>query len=141
MGPGKCRGLGAMVNWMVRVGSLGRRHLNLKEMRVSSAGTGERPSLAGGWEGQGQAEPARCCGEEHGVGETGVGHVRGSTGPAGQEVTSQTTREKPSAGVSRTWVWLPEGGRMWGWCSATHAEGQWGREGGWQSPCWVSALP
>lgn len=29
--------------------------------RVSSADTGERPSLAGGREGQGQAEAARCC--------------------------------------------------------------------------------
>lgn len=67
--------------------------------------------------------------------------MRGSTGPAGQEVTSQTTREKPSEGVSHTWVWLLEGGRMWGWCSATHAEGQRGREGGWRSPCWVSAPP
>ena len=33
MGSGKCRGPGAVVDWIVRVGSLGRRRFNLKEMR------------------------------------------------------------------------------------------------------------
>lgn len=33
MGSGKCRGPGAVVGWMVGIGSLGRQHLNLKEMR------------------------------------------------------------------------------------------------------------
>ena len=70
--------------------------------RISPADTeertdrGERPSLAGRWEGQSQAEPARCWGEEHGGGEAGVRHVRGSTGPAGQEGAGQTARASPS---------------------------------------------
>ena len=100
--------------------------------RVSPADSGERPSLAGGREGQSQVESAGCWGEEHGGGEAGVGHVRGSAGPPGQEVAGQTTRTKLSEGVTHTWVWLPGGGRMWGQGSATHAEAQWGGEGRWR---------
>lgn len=106
--------------------------------RVSPVGAGERTPRA-----EGEAGPGGTCllvggVGQRGGGEAGVGHMRGRARPPGQVVTGQTTREKRSEGVTRTWVWLPEGGRLWGWCSAAHSEGQQeeagGSEGGWRSP-------